>query len=316
MRILLAHDGSPCAETASALVGSLELPVPSHVDAVRVIEPVFDLFVLPPVEFEGSMEDALGGAEAERVLQEEVVDLARPGLTVDTHVIVGRAATVIVETAARLGADLIVIGSRGRGPIGSMILGSVSSEVADHAPCPVLVARGSGLARVLVALDGTPFADRIVDTVATLPFLRGTHVEVVSVAPSTAPGPGIMLSGAYGMPISWYEDAVQAARAALEGDAAMATERLRAAGLDASWSVVEGDPAATLIDVARRSEADLVVVGTHGRTGLTRLVLGSVARNVLLHAHASVLVLHEPHDEAAHGAPTTDVEAGQSGRTV
>ena len=66
-------------------------------------------------------------------------------------------------------------------------------------------------------------------------------------------------------------------------------------GLDVTWSVPEGDAAATLIDTAVRGNADLIVVGTHGRTGLTRLVAGSVARDVLLHARTSVLVLHEPH---------------------
>ena len=310
MRILLAHDGSPGAAIAQALVRGIELPVPSHVDVLRVIEPVFDLFVLPAVEFEGTMEDALGGAEAERTLREEVDDLVTPGRTVDAHVVVGRAATVIVETASRLGADLIVMGSRGRGPIGAMILGSVSAEVADHAPCPVLVARTPTIARVLVALDGTPFADRIVDAVASLSFLATSAVQVVSVAPSSAPGPGVMLSGAYGMPIAWYEDAVLAARAALEAGATTAAQRLRAAGFESSWAVHDGDPAATLIDVARRTDADLIVVGTHARTGLTRLVLGSVARNVLLHAHASVLVLHEPRAAATPPAPAPATETG------
>lgn len=309
MRILLAHDGSPGAETAADLIGNLTLPTPSHVDALRVIEPVFDLFVMPAFEYAGTIEDALGAAEAETGLREGVAGLVRPGVTVDTHVIVGRAATVIVETAQELGADLIVMGSRGRGPIASMVLGSVSAEVADHAPCPVLVARRPSLGRAIVALDGTPFADRIVDDVAEATYLRGAHMEIVSVAPSTAPGPGVMLSGAYGMPIAWYEDAVEAARAALETGAATAAQRLRSAGLEVTWAVYEGDPAATLIDVARRTDADLLIVGTHGRTGLTRLVLGSVARNVLLHAHASVLVLHEPHDEASHGGTGTAIGA-------
>jgi nucleotide-binding universal stress UspA family protein len=157
----------------------------------------------------------------------------------------------------------------------------------------VLVARHPLVTRAIVALDGTPFADRVVDTVAALSFLATARLEVVSVAPSAAPGAGIMLSGAYGMPISDFEEAVLSARAALEAGATTAAQRLRAAGFETSWAVHEGDPAAVLIEVARRTGADLIVVGTHGRTGLTRLVLGSVARNVLLHAHASVLVLHE-----------------------
>lgn len=311
MRILLALDGSQGAATACALVRSLPWPQPSHIDAVHVIEPVFDVFAMPSVELEGSMEDLFGAAETQRALEEEVDDLATPHLSVTTHVVIGRAASVIVETAERLGSELIVMGSRGRGPISSMVLGSVSAEVADHAPCPVLVARTATCQRAIVALDGTPVGDRIVDTVAAFSFLQGTHIDVVSIAPSTAPGPGVMLSGAYGMPIAWYEESVVAARQSLEQIASAAAERLRAGGFAVEWSVHEGDPAATLIDVGKHREADLFVLGTHGRTGMTRLLLGSVARNVLLHAHASVLIMREPRDERAVARDTTAATAGR-----
>jgi nucleotide-binding universal stress UspA family protein len=296
MRILLALDGSAGAETACELVGNLSWPVPSRIDALRVIAPFFDVFAMPSVEFDATVEDALGAAAVREELVAATHDLVAPTLAVETHVIVGRVASVIVETAERLRSDIIVMGSRGHGPIVSMILGSVSAEVADHAPCPVLIARTPTCTRALVALDGTPVADRIVDTVAEAAYLRDVHLEAISVAPSTAPGPGVMLSGAYGMPITWYEDAVGIARRTLEEGVATAAQRLRSSGLDASWSVYEGDPAATIIEVAKRTGADLVVVGTHGRTGLSRLLLGSVARNVLQHAHASVLVLREPRD--------------------
>ena len=311
MRILLALDGSHGAETAHALVKCLPWPEPTHIDAVRVVEPLFDLFVMPAVEFTGPMEDLLGAAEVQHALDTDTGDLATAGRTVTTHVVVGRAASVIVDMAKRLGSELIVMGSRGRGPIGAMVLGSVSAEVADHASCPVLVARTPTCHRAIVGLDGTPVTDRIVDAVAEFPFLRDTHVEVVCVAPSSAPGPGVMLSGAYGMPLAWYEEGVDAARRSLEGVASTAAQRLRASGLDAGWAVHHGDPAATLIDVGRHTDADLIVVGTHGRTGMTRLLLGSVARNVLLHAHASVLVLREAGGPggATIGGATTGVTA-------
>jgi nucleotide-binding universal stress UspA family protein len=104
----------------------------------------------------------------------------------------------------------------------------------------------------------------------------------------------VILSGAYGAPIAWYEDAVHAARQSLEHVASTAAQRLRASGFETSWSIHDGDPAAMLIETGQHTGAELIVVGTHGRTGMTRLLLGSVARNVLLHAHTSVLVLREP----------------------
>ena len=83
--------------------------------------------------------------------------------------------------------------------------------------------------------------------------------------------------------------------AAIIGDyravAEAAETRLGEAGIRASARVVEGEAAPTLINLANESEADLIVIGTHGRTGLTRMVLGSVARNVMLHASCSVLIV-------------------------
>ncbi|MGK2849731.1 MAG: universal stress protein [Candidatus Limnocylindrales bacterium] len=294
MRILLALDGSKGATTALALAQALPWPVDSHIEAIRVVEPVASVFGTPGVVFEGPIDEVLDLPGARHALEADVARLRRDGLTVTARVLVGRPATVLVAHARETGAGLLVIGSRGRGPIASMVLGSVSAEVAVDAPCPVLVARTPIIQRVLVALDGTPEADRIIDEVAAAPYLRAAHIQVLSVAPSAIPGPGVLMGGGFGLPIAAYEDAVEAARADLELRAAAAADRLAAIGLDVSWSVSEGDAAVTIIDHAARGQSDLIVVGRHERSGMRRLMLGSVARNVLLHAHSSVLVLHEP----------------------
>lgn len=298
MRTLLALDGSAGAATARALVQDLPWPAESHIEAIRVVEPVLSVFGTPGVVFETPIDDVLDLPGARHALETDVAGLARDGLTVTTRVLVGRPATVLVAHARETSADLLVMGSRGRGPIATMVLGSVSAEVAVDAPCPVLVARRPTLQRVLVALDGTPEAARVVDEVAAAAFLRGAHVQVISVAPSVIPGPGVLMGGGFGLPIAAYEDAVAAARHDLEARAASAAGRLAAAGLDATWSVPEGDAAVTIIDHAARAGVDLIVVGRHARSGMRRLLLGSVARNVLLHAHCSVLVLHEPRTPA------------------
>ncbi len=298
MRILLALDGSQGAETARALVMGLSWPEGSTIEAVRVVEPAYGSFGEPGIVFESPDDDVPGLNAERRALATEVGELARGGLTVTTRVLVGRPATALMEHARVIHADLIVMGSRGRGAIASIVLGSVSAEVAIHAPCPVLVARTTSITRAIVALDGTREADRIVDEVAATAFLARARLQVISVAPSAIPGPGILLGGGFALPVAAYEDAVDAARRDLEQGARTASARLAAAGLDVTWSVLEGDAAAALVDAAERSHADLIVVGTHGRTGLTGLVLGSVARSVLVHTRASVLVLHEPHDPA------------------
>ena len=70
----------------------------------------------------------------------------------------GRPGTVIVDEAQAMAADLVVLGSRGHGRIATMLLGSTAAEVVDHAPCPVLVARGDRFAPLAFADDGSPAA--------------------------------------------------------------------------------------------------------------------------------------------------------------
>jgi nucleotide-binding universal stress UspA family protein len=91
-------------------------------------------------------------------------------------------------------------------------------------------------------------------------------------------------------------------RRVIEGECTAAAHRLRDAGLDAEPEIRVGDPAHEIIAVARARQAGVIIVGTRGQTGLRRLLLGSVARNVLLHAPCSVMVVRS----GVHMAPATD----------
>jgi nucleotide-binding universal stress UspA family protein len=76
--------------------------------------------------------------------------------------------------------------------------------------------------------------------------------------------------------------------------AARASETLASSGFQVRWSIATGDPANEIIGAAHNLGCDLIVMGSRGLTGLDRLLLGSVARNVLLHAPTSVLIIREP----------------------
>jgi nucleotide-binding universal stress UspA family protein len=102
-----------------------------------------------------------------------------------------------------------------------------------------------------------------------------------------------MFADAYGASLAWYEEAVNASRTVSETYVREAAGELSAVGLDATWRVLEGDPAATLVEAAAHDGTDLIVVGTHARTGLKAMFLGSVARKVLVHSKASVLAVHQ-----------------------
>jgi nucleotide-binding universal stress UspA family protein len=169
-----------------------------------------------------------------------------------------------------------------------MVLGSVAAEVIDHAPCPVLVARSAKLDRLILADDGSCEAMTARDLVGTWPLFAGLDARVVSIA---------RIPEAMSVGPMRHEDASQAYAEGVDAlrvmsqtvasrDAALLTER----GLQARAEVRCGDPAHEIVGAAIEDEADLIVLGSHGRTGLERLLIGSVARTVVTHAPCSVLV--------------------------
>jgi nucleotide-binding universal stress UspA family protein len=190
-----------------------------------------------------------------------------------------------------------------------MVLGSVSAEVVDHAPCPVLVARRPSVGKILLATDGSASARLAIDHLGATRYLAGHRVDVISVGPIV-----------HGVTAFWYRapgmtesaarvqgDRVVEARHETESRAASVAQELRFDGVDAHWTISVGDPAHEIIEAAANMGCDLIVVGSRGLTGLDRILLGSVARNVLLHARASVLIVREPVRERLPERPHEEV---------
>jgi nucleotide-binding universal stress UspA family protein len=304
-RVLLAIDGSEAAERAVELCTSIAWPEDTRLRVATVVEPLN-----PIIAADWSMAvneaDDPGEIEAKRtanaIVEQAVRRLARSGLAADRCVLRGRPASRIVEAAEDFSADLIVVGSRGHGTIASMILGSVSAEVADHAHCPVLVARSTGLTRVILGVDGSGFARTAESVLESWPIFEKAAIEATAVAQVALPWTAGLVLTAYEPPGAAMGDIKEPIVAEMRGFADAAALRLKEAGRTASARVVTGAPAAELIQAARDHHADLIVVGTHGSTGLTRAIAGSVARNVMLHAKCSVLFVREIKDEARAAA--------------
>jgi nucleotide-binding universal stress UspA family protein len=298
MRILLAVDGSAPSERAAALIASVSwgegdrlrmlsvapargevfgavwgAPLPSNADAVEadVIE---------------RHRAAIARAEAE-------IRATRGDVEIDSIVLRGRPASVIVDQARSSGTDLIVVGHRGLGAWQSRLLGSVSAEVVDQAPCPVLVVRDDQLGPVVLADDGSLDARAAGDVVAAWPLFRGLSITVVGVVHDTVPSAAAVAPLMLEEEMTRYADVVQAERRMRTSGCDATVERLRAAGLDAVAEIRQGDPAHEIVSAAQSTRAGLVVLGTRGLTGLRRLLIGSVARNVLLSAPCSVLVVRD-----------------------
>ena len=309
MRVLVAIDGSAPASLAVDLVGGIGWPGGTEIVVVEAVESGENLYGGPwpaLTMVETSRLEAEIRAAEERDVRDARERLSRAGLNVETAVLRGRPAAAINERARAMRADLIVVGSRGHGRIGSMLLGSISSELIDHAPAPVLVARGARIDRVLLGWDGSSCAARAAGLLHAWPIFAGSSIRVVSVADIEVPWwTGFPEPGSPElMPI--FVEAAEASRKHHDELAVEMTEALRAAGLRAAADRREGDAATEILAWANATKADLIVMGTHGRTGLARLVIGSVARNVLQHASCSVLIVREndPHPHPSLGTPT------------
>jgi nucleotide-binding universal stress UspA family protein len=140
--------------------------------------------------------------------------------------------------------------------------------------------------RILLAIDGSAPSQEAIDEVAGRPWPSATTVRILCVIqPYTPPTTEVVLAGA-------MLDEIRARQATeADGLTRQARERLAASGLSVETAVREGDARTTIIDLADEWQADLIVVGSHGRTGLKRLFLGSVAQSVVAHAHCSVEVV-------------------------
>ena len=293
MRVLYATDGSAQAELAGELITAIGWPVDTVVRVVCAVDTGSVFMGAPLAPAVPANSDELDNelvAEGKRVLEEAMRKVVPAGVHIECRTLEGRPASAIVDEAREWPAELIVIGSRGHGQIASMLLGSVSAEVVDHAPCPVLVARRTRLTRAVLAHDGSEFALHGESLVASSPIFERAAIEVVSVAPEGVPW-STLTQQTYAGSVEPYVESVKATIEADTEIAEQAAQRLRDAGRRASASVVQGAPATELIRVANERAADVIVIGTRGRTGLRRLLLGSVARNVMLHATCSVLIV-------------------------
>ena len=301
MRILLALDGSESADRARVLVASLAWPPGTTVRIVAALDVAPALWGgpwIPAIPADADLMEAEAVAELTRVLQEARIPLEAAGLTVEAELLRGRPSAAIADEAGRWEPDLAVLGSRGHGPVETAVLGSVSAAVVDHAACPVLVARGDHVARVVLAEDGSSAAIAARDIVAEWPAFATLPVLVVGVVDVAAPWRSGIAPTMFAAAMDVYTEMLTTARSTHREIVAATAAHLQAAGRSAEEELREGDPADQLRRAATDEAGDLIVMGSRGHVGITRLVMGSVAHAVLTHAHCSVLVVKRPHEDA------------------
>ncbi|MCE3225282.1 MAG: putative Universal stress protein [Nitrospira sp.] len=230
----------------------------------------------------GEFRNAMAHA-GQQLLDHTTTLLPSKGLSVTGICEFAKPASLILDKARDSGADLVVIGARGRGRVGEFVLGSVSHRVALHAHCSTLIVkeREGPVKRVVVAVEGQEDGARIKAWLRAHPFKNAVDLTIVTVVrpiPSTDP---------FNLfPVQDWTDIARRAAEDLVKDLATALMNHR---YTVGTQVAVGDPIGTLTE--RAQTADLLMIGSHGRKGLERFLLGSISHALLHGSPCPVLVV-------------------------
>ncbi|SDC25313.1 universal stress protein [Natrinema hispanicum] len=289
--ILIPTDGSDHAARAAEHALTLAEWFDATVHAISVVDTDAASGMLSSGsirrEFMNQLEDG-----AERAV-ETIETMADDSSAVQTAVLRGKPKKKILAYATDIDAELIVMGTHGRSGVSRFVAGSVTEHVVRRAEIPVLTVRANertepadSYDEILVPTDGSDAAGTAVDHGLELARAADARVHAVTVldtgdmaaSPTLSPPTEVMKE--------------------LETERQNATDeiatRAREDGLAATSTVLEGRPGDELLEYIDDHEIDLVVMGTHGRSGIDRLLLGSTTERLLRHASAPVLAVTPP----------------------
>jgi nucleotide-binding universal stress UspA family protein len=229
--------------------------------------------------------------QAEALLTQAAETAKRLGAAAEQRTVEGEAAESILKLASEAECRLILMGNHGRRGLGRLFIGSTTEAVLRGSTVPVLTVRaGMKIAgetrrcfeRIVVGIDDSEPSDAAIKTVLELPAEDRRHVLLCSVADSDS----VIGWRDYHYP-TILDDLQEQAQHVVDEAAAAA----RARNVAAEGQVVEGSTSDALIAAAQKEEADLIVLGSHGRRGIRRFFLGSVAESVVRAAPVPVLVV-------------------------
>ncbi|TKX85053.1 universal stress protein [Halorubrum sp. SS5] len=228
--------------------------------------------------------------EGESIVEAAAARAGERGVDAETAVEQGGVPETVVDYADRTDADLVAMSTRGRQGV-ERLVGSTTERVVRRSPVPVLALRPGDEAvpypyeDVLVPTDGSPTATAALDRAIPIAERAGATVHVLSVVDTGGIGVGDHVE--VDVLSEYADDAVAAG-----------VERVEAAGLEAVGAVeVASSPARGILSYVDDSGVDLVAMGTHGRTGVGRSLLGSVAERTLRSAPVPVLTVPVPDEE-------------------
>lgn len=267
-RLLVCTDSSPASEGAFQAALTLARACGCEVFLLQVLEVSPAMSALAPEalvswerEVRHSLEDLQRQATVQGVALTPVVQTAEA------------AYAGIVAEARRLKVDLILMGRLGKTGLARLLLGSTAARTIGLSPVNVLIVPAEtplAWERLLIASDGSPYSEAAVGEALRLARLWESRLYGVSVA---------------------REEGELPEAEAIAGEM---LARANALGLPLETWVTVGVPDDAIVRLARELGADLIILGSHGRTGFTRLLLGSVAERVIGTAPCPVLVVKKP----------------------
>jgi len=303
-RLLLAYDDSECSRTA--LTETIRAGLPATME-VMVLS-VADIWMPGDGSLEGDDENALPDnvrkARARgrehikahgQLASQAGAELKKqfPSWNIQSVASTGSPAFTIVDKAREWQADLIVLGSHGRGPLRSFLLGSVTQVVATNASCSVHITRpGSHSTHlppiIAIAVDGSPDSQKIVHSVLDRNWPKGTFFQLLTVLDSRH-------ETADSRPTLYASEWTQRHDVGVMDCLCRLIEHLSTQIADRGWEVethiVEGDPKKLILEKVEQWNVGCLVLGAHGLEHGEQRLLGSTATALLTRAHCAVEIV-------------------------
>ena len=298
--ILVPLDGSALAEKALAAALQLARAMAGRADAasvrlilLRVVGPVA-LVAADPMLYDELMR--MGVDEAQAYLKTVVETVDAGPVQVDVQAVSGAPADAIVHYAEEHGVDLIVMSSHGRTGSSRWVYGSVAEKVLHHAPCATVIIRAHVAVamfqnrKILVPLDGSPLAERALEPALVIADAMQSDVTLLRVAPGRETLPQSISPS--GEDLGVARD-IAAAQERAEAEAYLQRIYGTRANRHLFFDVVTtgGDIADAIVSYADERHVDLIVMSSHGRSGIGRWLHGSVAEKVLRGADCATLII-------------------------
>ena len=269
-KLLLATDGSKFSDGAIREALSLSKRCSSRLIAVSVIK--------TNLEFEVTMPQVIEKEEEEASKHLDAIKMRAAQEGIDCEISAPHSEEPyrdIVDAAAKSRADVIIMGRHGRTGLPRLMMGSVTARVIGHSPCNVLVIPPDAkmeCKNILIATDGSGFSEAAAREAIGIAKKCESALIVVSVA--------------------WNDSEISA----VENNVRKIVDLAKAEGVEAEGRTLIGKPYEAIVDTAKQRHTDLIIVGSHGRTGLKRLLMGSVTERVIGHTEAAVLVVRAKPD--------------------